>query len=175
MLPCGWASWGEKFNKYYDGEAKALDDSWVEQRFLADFPTKEMSDVYITPLRRYRKAIAEGKRPASWDYQMCLSIRTNNMYGISPIHNQIKNIGVDEYSEHGGNTMAKVMTKRFCGMDSYPLEFPLIHPGAVMTDLNYEKLIDNIVTPPLSKQIRHQIAKRIKRILGKDENESLFK
>ena len=39
MLPCGWASWGEKFNKYYDGEAKALDDPWVEQRFLDDFPT----------------------------------------------------------------------------------------------------------------------------------------
>ena len=175
MLPCGWASWGGKFNKYYDGEAKLLDDPWVEQRFLADFPTKEMSDVYIAPLRRYKKAIAEGKRPASWDYQMCLSIRTNSMYGISPMYNQIKNIGVDECSEHGGNTMAKVMTRRFCGMDSYPLEFPLIHPSAVMTDLKYEKKIDNIVTPPISKQIRHKIGKRIKRILGKDENESLFK
>ena len=44
-----------------------------------------------------------------------------------------------------------------------------------MTDLKYEKLIDDIVTPPLSKQIRHQVAKRIKKILGKNENESLFK
>ena len=175
MLPCGWASWGEKFNKYYDGEAKALDDPWVEQRFLDDFPTKEMSDVYIAPLRRYKKAIAEGKNPASWDYQMCLSIRTNSMYGISPVVNQIKNIGVDEFSEHGGNTMAKIMTRRFCGMDSYPLELPLKHPKVIMTDLKYEKLIDDIVTPPLSKQIRHQVAKRIKKILGKNENESLCK
>ena len=175
MLPCGWASWGEKFNKYYDGVAKALDDPWVEKRFLDDFPTKEMSDVYIAPLRRYKKAIAEGKNPASWDYQMCLSIRTNSMYGISPIVNQIKNIGVDEFSEHGGNTMAKIMTRRFCGMDSYPLQLPLKHPKVMMTDLKYEKLIDEIVTPPLSKQIRHQVAKRIKKILGKNENESLFK
>ena len=175
MLPSGWASWGEKFNKYYDGEAKALDDPWVEKRFLDDFPTKEMSDVYIAPLRRYKKAIAEGKNPASWDYQMCLSIRTNSMYGISPTVNQIKNIGVDEFSEHGGNTMAKIMTRRFCGMDSYPLELPLKHPKVMMTDLKYEKLIDDIVTPPLSKQIRHQVAKRIKKILGKNENESLFK
>ena len=98
---------------------------------------------------------------------MCLSIRTNSMYGISPTVNQIKNIGVDEFSEHGGNTMTKIMTRRFCGMDSYPLELPLKHPKVMMTDLKYEKLIDDIVTPPLSKQIRHQVAKRIKKILGK--------
>lgn len=175
MLPCGWASWGTKFNKYYDGEAKALDDPWAEQRFLDDFPTKEMSDVYIAPLRRYRKAIEKGKKPASWDYQMCLTIRTNNMYGISPVCNQIKNIGVDENSEHGGNTMAKIMTRRFCGMDSYPLKLPLRHPSVMMTDLKYEKLIDNIVTPPMSKQIRHQVGKRIKKLLGKSESEPLFK
>lgn len=175
MLPCGWASWSDKFLKYYDGEMKVLDNSWVEKRFLDDFPSKAMSDVYIKPLQRYQEEIKQGKNPDSWDYQMCLSIRTNSMYGISPVNNQIKNIGVDINSEHGGNSMQKIMTRRFCGMDSYPLEFPLVHPTIVMTDIKYEHLIDNIVTPPISKRLRHQIAKRVKKILGKKENESLFK
>ena len=175
MLPCGWASWSDKFLKYYDGEAKALDDAWVEERFVNDFPSKEMSDVYITPLKKYRKALATGKNPASWDYQMCLSVRVNSMYGISPVCNQIKNIGVDDNSEHGGNSMARIMTRGFCGMESYPLEFPLRHPKVVITDLNYEKAVDKIVTPPFSMQLRHQIAKRIKKVIGMDENRSLIR
>ena len=175
MLPCGWASWSEKFLKYYDGEAKALDDAWVEERFVNDFPSKEMSDVYIAPLKKYRKALASGKNPASWDYQMCLSVRINSMYGISPVCNQIKNIGVDDNSEHGGNSMARIMTKRFCGIESYPLEFPIRHPKVVMTEKKKKKAIDKIVTPPLSMQLRHQIAKRIKKLIGMDENRSLIR
>lgn len=174
MLPCGWASWSDKFLKYYDGYAELLEDPYMRQRFIEDFPTKDMSEVYMRPLRNYRKLIAEGKQPSSWDYQMCLSIRVNSMFGISPICNQIKNIGVDEMSEHGGNTMAKIMTKRFCGMESYPLVLPLKHPVTVMTDLKYEHLIDQIVTPPISKRLRHKVAKFIKKVFGKGETDPLF-
>lgn len=166
MLPCGWASWSHKFLKYYDGEVKLLNDPYTEKRFIADFPMKDMAEVYMRPLRRYRKAVAEGKLPSSWDFQMCLSVRANSMFGISPVNNQIKNIGVDELSEHGGNTMAKIMTRRFCGMDSYPLEFPLKHPNGVMTDLTYEHLIDQVVTPPYLKRLRHKVAKVVKPLLG---------
>ena len=174
MLPCGWASWSNKFLKYYDGYVTLLDDQYTEQRFINDFPTKDMSEVYMRPLRNYKKMIAEGKQPSSWDYQMCLSVRANSMFGISPVYNQIKNIGVDEMSEHGGNTMAKVMTRRFCGMESYPLDMPLKHPISVITDLKYEHLIDLVVTPPVSKRIRHKVAKCIKKMLGKNPTDSLF-
>ena len=166
MLPCGWASWSSKFLKYYDGEVKAFQDNYVRKRFLLDFPSKAMRDVYETPLLRYEREMAQGKQPYSWDYQMCFSVRTNSMYGISPVNNQIKNIGVDEDSEHGGNTMSKVMTRRFCGMESYPLQLPLRHPKCVMTDIEYEKKIDKLVTPPLRNRIRHFIAKNLKKMFG---------
>lgn len=175
MLPCGWASWSYKFLKYYDGYAEVLNDPYTEKRFIQDFPSLDMSEVYMRPLRRYKKQIANGKDPYSWDYQMCLSIRVNGMYGISPIYNQIKNIGVDELSEHGGNSMSKIMTRRFCGMDSYPLEIPLKHPIGLMTDLKYENLINNIVIPPLRARIRHKIARTIKKIFGKDPEEAFYR
>ena len=174
MLPCGWASWSDKFLKYYDGYAEALNDAYTEKRFIDDFPTKDMSEVYMRPLRQYRNTIAVGGVPASWDYQMCLSVRVNGMYGISPVYNQIKNIGVDLNSEHGGNSISQIMTRRFCGMDSYPLEFPLKHPVGMMTDIVYEHLIDNIVTPPFSKRLRHKVAKIVKRFLGKKGDEDIF-
>lgn len=173
MLPCGWASWSDKFLKYYDGYAEMLNDKYTEQRFINDFPSRDMSEVYMRPLRRYRKEVATGKQPSSWDYQMCLSVRANGMYGISPVCNQIRNIGVDAMSEHGGNSMAEIMTRRFCGMESYPLEFPLKHPIGMMTDLKYEHLIDKIVTPPLSRRLRQKVAAFIKSLVGKSPEESL--
>lgn len=175
MLPCGWASWSDKFIQYYDGYVNLLNDKYTEQRFIKDFPSKDMSEVYMRPLRIYRKQIEVGKQPSSWDYQMCLSVRANSMFGISPVYNQIKNIGVDEMSEHGGNSFSKVMTRRFCGMDSYPLIMPLKHPISVMTDLKYEALINKIVTPPVSKLIRQKISGTVKKILGKDPSDPLFR
>lgn len=173
MLPCGWASWADKFLKYYDGEIKAFEDPYVRQRFLDDFPSKAMQDVYLTPLLRYEREMKEGKQPYSWDYQMCFSIRTNSMYGISPACNQIQNIGVDAESEHGGNSMTKIMTKRFCGMPSYPLQLPLVHPTCLMTDLAYEKKIDAVVTPPVSMRVRHFVAKNVKKLMGLRPDEPL--
>lgn len=174
MLPCGWASWSNKFLRYYDGEAQLLNDPDLEKRFIADFPTRDMSEVYMRPLRNYRQGLKNGKQPGSWDYQMCLSVRAQHMYGISPVCNQIKNIGVDAFSEHGGNSLTKIMTKRFCGMDSYPLEFPLHHPTGMMADLTYEHLTDRIVTPPLSKRIRHKVGRVVKKMFGKAPDERLF-
>ncbi len=175
MLPCGWASWSEKFLKYYDGDVELLNDTYTEKRFINDFPTKDMSEVYMRPLRTYKRLKEEGKQPSSWDYQMCLSVRANSMFGISPINNQIKNIGVDEMSEHGGNSVSEIMTRRFCGMDSYPLDMPLKHPVSVMTDLSYEKKIDKIVTPPFSRLLRQKISRIIKNLLRKDPSQPLFK
>lgn len=175
MLPCGWASWSNKFLKFYDGEIELFKDPYIRERFLAEFPNKAMRDVYERPLLRYEKELAQGKQPYSWDYQMCLTVRANSMFGISPVCNQIKNIGVDMDSEHGGNSMTKVMTRRFCGMPSYPLEFPLKHPKAVMTNLDYEEKINKVVTPPLYMQLRHTIASILKFLLRKRQDEPLIR
>ena len=46
------------------------------------------------------------------------------------------------------------MTKRFCGMESYPLSFPLVHPTTVLVDDVFERKIGKIVLIPLVFRMR---------------------
>jgi hypothetical protein len=109
--------------------------------------------------------IKSGKRPISWDYQMDFSIKANNLFGICPCKNQIKNIGVDEFSIHGGGSFQQKMTKRFCGMDSYPITFPLKHPNTLLVDKKFEKKIGKIMLYPLKQRINSSIFMLIRKIL----------
>ena len=97
---------------------------------------------------------------------MAFSIRVNGLYGISPSVNQIKNIGVDEFSEHGGTSLKKTMTNRFCGMNSGNLIFPLKHPKSLMLDSVYEDKIGNIILLPVRERIFKIVASFIKPIIG---------
>jgi hypothetical protein len=116
-----------------------------------------------------------GDRPRSWDYQMDFTIKAHNLFGICPCKNQIKNIGVDEYSVHGGNSFAAVMTQRFCGMDSYPLSFPLQHPKTVLQDPLFEKKIGKIILYPLKNRILRKLAHGIRRVFRIPHGKSLRK
>ncbi|PWM43270.1 MAG: hemolytic protein HlpA [Clostridiales bacterium] len=173
--PCGWASWSDKFLKYYDGNLNGCADKKLVKRLKREYLSKNF---YIQHrddwLSEYRK-IKQGKRPRSWDHQMDFSIKANHLYGIVPYRNQIKNIGVDCDSIHGGTDFNNVMTQRICGMDSLPLEFPLTHSDKVETDEKYEQSITEIVLLPRKTLIRLRIARPIKRFFKVEEEESLKK
>lgn len=171
MLPCGWASWSEKFLKYYDGELKGMNKETL----------KEIKKTYIDKRLYFQeenallktKYLLENKISlASWDRQMMFSIKKNNLYGIIPARNQIRNIGVDSLSTHGGNSFQKIMTKRFCGMDSLELEFPLKHPFEIKIDIELEEKLTNIILYPLKDRIKILLASIIKPILRIDKYES---
>lgn len=173
MLPCGWASWGKKFNRFYDGELKQYPNDVDLDKIKKEYFNKKVFNQYKDSwLSEYNK-MQKGEQPSSWDYQMDFSIKVNGLYGISPCKNQIKNIGVDEYSAHGGSSFDQIMTKRFCGMDSYELKFPLKHPNLISIDYEYEKRIANIILYPFSTRVKIKIAKVIKRILGLSEEDSI--
>ena len=131
LLPCGWASWSDKFLKYYDGELRTFKSISSKIKFFKNYKPKLLGFVQYqsiaNELFRYRKT---GKF-LSWDYQMLWSVRANDLYGIVPMHNQITNIGVDNYSIHGGKSKSNVMTDRFCEICSKPIQFPLIHPHKI--------------------------------------------
>lgn len=175
MLPCGWASWSNKFEHFYDGSLELCKDSTVMER---------VGDVYFNRAiyLQYRDAwlkefylISAGKKPRSWDYQMDLTIKANNLFGICPCKNQIKNIGVDDCSVHGGNNMGLVMTRRFCGMDSYPIDFPLKHPKTLLVDTEFERKIGTIILYPFNRRIKVNISRCIRRIFGIPINISIKK
>ena len=120
-----------------------------------------------------RERIERGERPISWDYQMDFSIKAHELFGICACKNQIKNIGVDSFSIHGGTDLNMVMTKRFCGMDSYPLSFPLKHPERVEMDPVFEKKIGKIILYPLRMRIRGGITRAIRAVLGVPKGKSI--
>lgn len=165
MLPCGWASWSDKFNRFYDGDLQLCANEVLLSRIEKQYYNRKL-------YRQYRRAwigeyhrILNGKRCASWDYQMDFALKANGLYGISPCYNQIENIGVDIHSIHGGVSFSDVMTKRFCGMKSYPLQFPLKHPKTVLPDDIYENKIYKILIYPFRRRIKNLITK-IKRMLN---------
>lgn len=172
LLPCGWASWANKFIRYYDIYLENINNPkcWEKVR-----RTYESSLLF----KQQKYSICSTKRkielnhPASWDFQMCFSLRSNDLYGVSPSKNQIKNIGVDNDSTHGGVSNKIEMTNRFCSMESYPLEFPLRKPNEIKKDITYEKKITKIITWPFRTQIQYRVCFIVKRILGMNKYDSL--
>lgn len=173
MLPCGWASWGNKFEKFYDGNLSLCDNPVVMERVGDVYCNKTVYQQYKGSwLSEYRR-IRAGQRPVSWDYQMDLTIKANNLFGICPCKNQIKNIGVDEFSIHGGKSFSMIMTKRFCGMDSYSVDFPLKHPETLLIDPVFEKEIGKIITYPARIRIKAGTSRIIKKIFKIPQGKSV--
>ncbi|MEG0720826.1 MAG: glycosyltransferase family 2 protein, partial [Lachnospiraceae bacterium] len=171
LLPCGWASWSEKFSKYYDGELSMF-DNYYKKQLKYTYENKSLFKQQFQSIASTKYKMEHNKQ-ASWDFQMAFSLRINGMYGISPSKNLIKNIGVDIYSEHGGNSFNSEMTRRFCGMESKPIQFPLKHPKIVLADHTYEMKIGKIILWPLRGRIMLKIGNVLKKILKINKYDSL--
>ncbi len=173
MLPCGWASWANKFEQFYDGDLALADDETVMDRIGSVYCSKKVFEQYRRSWMAEKKRIVSGNKPISWDYQMDFTIKANNLFGICPCKNQIKNIGVDSCSIHGGNSFDKVMTRRFCGMDSYPLKFPLKHPSTVLIDPLFEKEIGKIILYPFSIRLKASVSRSLRKLLKVPQGKSI--
>lgn len=175
MLPCGWASWASKFSKYYDGLFNKKDA-------LSSFD-KARINYYSSQFYKYDRSrweteyyrITKGMNPISWDYQMAYTIRENNLVGIIPKFNQITNIGVDDYSIHGGNKKTNVMVDRFCENPSYLLEEEIIHPQTIGTGERFEKALNKIILPPLRMRLKSSIKTILVKCFCLNPNKSISK
>ncbi len=173
MLPCGWASWSNKFEWFYNGDLSLCEDKTVMDRISDNYCNKKVFKQYKRSWMSEYNRIKKGEKPISWDYQMDFSIKAHSLFGICPCKNQIKNIGVDECSIHGGKSFDLIMTKRFCGMDSYELEFPLKHPQTLLLDPIFEKKIGRIILLPLRYRIKMSISRFIRRFISVPKGKSL--
>lgn len=166
LMPCGWASWYDKFLKYYDGDLEIFSDKKNIAELRKNYTNQALRRQQLNSagLEIYRRN--QGFRYASWDFQMAISIRANDVYGICPCCNQIKNIGVDSLSTHGGTSLANEMTRRFCGIESYPMKFPLVHPETIKADTEFEIKVDKIILFPFKMRAKIRIATIVKTIFG---------
>lgn len=173
ILPCGWASWGHKFGKYYQGDLSLLDDPFIVRRIKLENTNKALGRQDMQNWVRERYRILNAGRPSSWDYQMSFTLRLYGLYGVVPKFNQIENIGVDEHSIHGGTSYKNIMTRRFCGLKTKTLNFPLVHPKVVWVDSGFERLTANIILLPLRYRIKEMFNKILKYIFVVPDQKSL--
>jgi hypothetical protein len=175
MLPCGWASWADKFNKYYDGKMQLYKIPTIKNRIKCTYNNKKLYNQNYSTWEQVIRDINNGRQPISWDYQMAFSLRVNNLFGIAPRVNLIRNIGADLDSIHGGVSMSNVMTARFCEVPTFELSFPLQHPDALMVDRGFELRTEKIIILPWKYRVKGKIVKLVKRVLGINQEQSLLK
>lgn len=173
MLPCGWASWSDKFIKFYDGELSLLRDSTIKGVIKNEYKNKLLFKHDYDKWMQVLNDIDVGKQPNSWDYQMAFTLRANNLFGIVPRNNLIRNIGADIDSIHGGVSIDNVMTNRFCEIPTSSLYPPLKHPKSLMTDPLIENLMEKIIILPLKYRLKGKFNRLLKRILRIKQDDSL--
>jgi hypothetical protein len=173
MFPCGWASWSSKFLAYYDGEMNNWNNPILKEQLKRSFYHKAL---YRQEFRNWTREFFNIKhkgKAKSWDYQMSFSIRANDLLGIVPIYNQIRNIGVDIHSIHGGIDFSNVMTRRFCEIPTKELVFPLKHPEFVILDSSFEDEMEKYLTYPFGLRIKGFVARFLRKIFSLKPDESL--
>ncbi|OYP42633.1 hemolytic protein HlpA [Prevotella sp. P5-50] len=175
MLPCGWASWSNKFLKYYEGKLDTYRDEATKVRLKGTYTNTYLYKMNKKSFDRIHYAWDNNRLPNSWDYQMAYAIRANNLFGISPKFNQIRNIGADNDSIHGGTSMTNIMTSRFCENRTKELSFPLKHPRLLLVDTEYEKKMEKIIIPPFKGRVKLVVGSIIKYILRIPQEETITK
>lgn len=172
MLPCGWASWRDKFNSFYDGEL-SLYSNENKRRLKTNYLNKKLycQDMYnIEYELDYKKLHG---RFYSWDYQMSFSLRIHDVYSIIPKFNQIKNIGVDNNSTHGGTSLGNVMVERFCERRTKELNFPLTHPKSLVIDEKIENALAEIIIDPTFFTFKSRLSRFIRNIFRLNKTVSI--
>lgn len=173
MMPCGWASWASKFLKYYEGDLSLWQDRYIKKRIKSEYLYKPLMKQDISNWNDELMHKEKYNKFISWDYQMSFSQRVHGLYAIVPKYNQITNIGVDLDSIHHGYSYDNVMIRRFCGLPTKPLEFPLKHPKALLIDRQFEIKIAKIITLPWILRQRKYVGRSVKKILGIEIDKSL--
>lgn len=172
LLPCGWASWSSKFLKYYDGELSTFRDEAHKRKFYSSYSNRWLAQWQYQSVRNEVERHERTGRFISWDYQMLWSVRSNGLCGVVPLRNQITNIGVDEFSIHGGNSKNNIMTDRFCEVPSKQLDFPLVHPNEIAINKSVEHQLADIICPPHLTVLKSLLSSKMKRLMKQDTAKS---
>lgn len=149
MLPCGWASWSHKFNKYYLTSFAILNDKTNRKKIKKAYEYKWLYRQQIRNFRCEKYREDHNRRFQSWDFHMALTLRYFDLYGIAPKYNQIRNIGIDDFSTHGGNSIKKPNTAKFCEIPTHPMPEDMKGLESVSLNKEFEKHFTKIILVPL--------------------------
>jgi hypothetical protein len=91
LLPCGWASWSVKFLKYYDDDFVLALNKNIRKKAKKTYVLKSL---YYQQMRSINAEIyrhKHGMKYISWDFQLILTLRANDLFWICPRNNLITN------------------------------------------------------------------------------------
>lgn len=166
MLPCGWASWSSKFSKYYLTSFSILNDRKNLKTIKKSYDSMWLYYQQMRNFKSEKYREDHGMRFASWDFHMALSIRYFGLYGIAPKYNQIRNIGIDDFSTHGGTSVNNPNTAKFCEIPTIPLSNTLIEPSEIKINKQFEKNTTRIILVPLYIRLLFPFITIIKKLFG---------
>ena len=149
----GWASWGDKWSKYYDRELASYSSIRDLPSFKSSF-RKRREYFYWT-----EKLDAVVATKSTWDTQAIYVSFHNKLLSIVPSVNLVTNIGfnrADATHTTGNSRLACVATES--------LKFPLKTPPVVSINLEYDKAISNYVAPNFFKRLKISLGRSFRRI-----------
>ena len=165
MLPCGWASWSHKFPKYYLTSFSVLNSHKNRKKVRKSYESRWLYKQQMRNFKCEKYREDHGRRFASWDFHMALSIRYYDLLGIAPKYNQIRNIGVDAYSTHGGTSLARPNTSKFCEIPTHSFPKNPIRPKEETINKEFEKNTKKIILAPLHIRLMFSFITFLKKVL----------
>lgn len=171
LLPCGWASWSDKFKRYYPLTLEDVDKPDFKAEFFKKYKHKALAQQQYNSVLFERTRYKEGLKFNSWDFHLIETIIMNDLYVVSPKVNLIRNIGVDQLSSHNGTNFKKykrnVMTKRFCEVPTFPLNEPISLEIDDRENSKYQKYCDYMICRPLSARFKELLVRCRDKVLRK--------
>lgn len=151
----GWATWRRAWSFYDENlsqwpavRASGLLGEAFSGRRLIHYWTRIFDQMYA------------GKGPDTWDYQWTYTNLVQNSLIAVPRTNLISNIGFGADATHTtGADSDRVLP-------STPIDFPLIHPPAMIPMVSLDKLDQRLALPTLPKRLRLKARSLRRRVLG---------
>jgi len=120
----GWASWSDRWLKYYNNDL----DGWDEIKNTQAFKEKFFSEQeYVYFYKAYENAF--NNVIDSWDFKWSFSLRINELLSVAPTSNLVKNLG---FGHQGAtHTHQKLKYLSVTKNKQYNIRFPIKHPQKV--------------------------------------------
>lgn len=141
---CAWATWKRIWIEVINySDCKFVED--VEgMRKVNDYVRHCMPRCYHTYVEQGKRILELNRKINgifSWEFAVSTAMILENRLAITPKYNLMKNIGIVEGATHSGNSLDTMPRKirRLFFMQTYELEFPLIHPKYLVRDVEYER------------------------------------
>ena len=163
----GWATWRRVWRQY-DFSVRAADDESAMRQLEREPRHPRAARRIVKNLRKTRRRILLGETPSYWDTQWEWVKYSQNMVGIVPAGNLIRNIGIGDGSTHSAASLHLLpgpIARFFLSGTSAP-RLPPEGPAYMLCRQDYDARYYRTVYPPLPVRILRKIGVCLRRLFG---------